>query len=412
MLTRDLLRASVRGASIHPSFIDPERASLHQAAQDLIEIWANALQDRQRRGEIADEVKAWIGTRRDHKILKGLAKILFDHSDFEMRSPLPPKELRAKVFRTAREVGPLALEPGPLGRTTAEDVLRRVAEELACDAEDVREALYADLRDQERLVGFRGQDAAWLLDRYNVALVQSLLLHATDLRLRLSKPSQPRLQQLVRIAKFHQLMIEAEHHPDHLSITFDGPASLLRQSTRYGMELASFFPAILLQECPWELHATVLWTKARHPKSLVLDNGFNLKSHRVDTGAYRTREQEAFSERFYARQTPWRLHEGDRPLPLGDRAVLVPDFRLAHPDGREAWLEIIGFWRPETLSRKLERIQRYGPGNVIVAVSKRRRGSKGSDLPAFSGPLIPFAEIVPTTRVIEAAEQVAQSGPT
>lgn len=408
MLTRDLIRASVRGKTIRPSFIDPSRPPLRQAAEDLVEIWSSALQERWRRGELDEAIKHWIGARRDHKILKGLAKIMSDHSDFAVRSPLPPAELRARVFRAAREAGPLALEPGPLSRPTAEAVLEQVAGELDCTPEDVREALYADLREQERICDCRAGDAGWLLHRYNVALVQALLLHATELRLSLHAPSQPRLRQLFRLAKFHQLMVEAQRTDAGIDITFDGPASMLKQSTRYGLELASFFPAILLQDGSWSLDATVLWTRAKHRKELQIDHECGLISHRADTGAYETREQAAFRERFNARESPWRLDPGDAPVVLGDRAVIVPDFRLTHRDGRVAWLEIIGFWRPQPLKERLDRLDRYGRGDVIVAVSRSRRTSKGKEVPAFGGHLIPFAEVVPVAKVLKSAEAVAR----
>ena len=96
----------------------------------------------------------------------------------------------------------------------------------------------------------------------------------------------PRLRQLFRYVKFHQLMHLARRDGPWLEITLDGPASLFKQSTRYGMELATFFPAILLQECPWELQATVLWTKAKHRKTLTLTHEDGLVGHYADRGAY------------------------------------------------------------------------------------------------------------------------------
>lgn len=408
MLTRDLVRATVRGRDLRPSWIKTDKPALREAAEDLLTLWDHATEARWRRREVDAAISEWIGDRRDHKILRGLAKLALDHSTFEQRSPLPPVELRDRVFRAARQAGPLALEPGPLGRTTAEDVLAAVAAELDCEPEEVREALYADLREEERLITHKLGDVDWLLCRYNVALVQALLLHAVELQLTLTRASTPRLRQLMRLAKFHQLMVHAERDGDQIELTFDGPASLLARSTRYGLELASFFPAILLQDGAWSLRATVLWTRARHRKDLIIDSDRGLVSHRADTGAYQTQEQLAFAERFAARDTDWTLESGSDVLPLGDKAVLVPDFCLIAPDGRRAYLEIVGFWRPEALQARLERLERYGPGTVIVAVSRRRRAAKGKELPRFDGPLIPFAEVVPVAKVLDAAQAIAR----
>ena len=310
------------------------------------------------------------------------------------------------MFRAARETGPLALEAGPLGRPTAHDVLEKVAAELDSTAEEVADALYADLRQAERLVACDVPDPDWLLNRYNVALVQALLLRATEVRVRLHKPSAPRLRQLFRHVKFHQLMHLASKDGAWTEVVLDGPASLFRQSTRYGMELATFFPAVLLQTCKWQVEATVLWTKAKHRKTLTLGPDDGLVGHYADTGAYRTREQEMFEERWHAKPRDWVLSEGAKPIDLGGRGVLIPDYTLKHPDGREAHLDICGFWRTEALSKKLELIDRYGPGNVVVAVSRKRRGSKAKEVPTFAGPLIEFAEIVPPNKVIEALQSL------
>lgn len=408
MLTGDLIRARVKGKTLQPSLIDPERDRLVEAANELLVIWGKALEQRWNRGHLDDAVSAWVGNRQDHKILKGLAKLMTDRSTFEVQSPLPPVELRARVFRTARAMGPLALEAGPLERTTADDVLDRVADELGVTRDAVSDALYADLPSEERLIACDVPNATWLLHRYNVALVQALLLRATEVRLRLHDASAPRLRQLFRHVKFHQLMHLARRDGDTLDVTLDGPASLFTQSTRYGFELAKFLPAVLLQTCAWELEATVLWTKKKHEKQLVLTHEDGLVSHYSDTGAYRTREQELFEERWNARESDWNLADGGAPIELGGKAVLVPDYTLTHQDGRVVHLDIVGFWRREALARKLELVERYGPGNVIFAVSRKRRGSKGSALPAYDGPLIEFAEIVMPKKVEEFAEQVAQ----
>lgn len=406
MLTADLLRARVKGKTLGPSLIDPARTELRNAAAELLVIFERALDQGFTRGELDDVLGAWTFEQRGPKIAKGLAKVMQDRSTFEVRSPLPPVELRAKVFRAARAAGPLALEQGVLGRPVADDIFATVAQELGCSLEDVRGALYADLRQHERLIACDVPDPEWLLHRYNVAQVQALLLRATEVRLRLKDASVPRLRQLFRYVKFHQLMHLARRDGPWLEITLDGPASLFKQSTRYGMELATFFPAVLLQECPWELQATVLWTKARHRKTLTITHQDGLVGHYADRGAYRTREQEMFEERWAVRKTPWTLQPGSEPIELGGKGVLIPDYTLRHEDGRVAHLDLVGFWRREALEQKLQLLERYGPGNVMVAISRKRSGSKGKDLPSFSGPTIPFAEVVPPKKVEEAAEEV------
>jgi len=55
-------------------------------------------------------------------------------------------------------------------------------------------------------------------------------------------------------------------------------------------------------------------------------------------------------------------------LLLGD-AVMIPDFTFTHKgDGRRALIEIIGFWHPDYLRRKIEKIRAANRKNLILLV--------------------------------------------
>jgi len=51
--------------------------------------------------------------------------------------------------------------------------------------------------------------------------------------------------------------------------------------------------------------------------------------------------------------------------------VMIPDFAIEHPDGRRAILEIVGFWTPEYLDAKLEKIRKVEADNFVLAVSEQ-----------------------------------------
>lgn len=61
---------------------------------------------------------------------------------------------------------------------------------------------------------------------------------------------------------------------------------------------------------------------------------------------------------------------GRRCLDLGAK-VMIPDFAIEHPDGRRAILEFVGFWIPEYLDAKLEKIREVAATNFVLAVSKQ-----------------------------------------
>jgi predicted nuclease of restriction endonuclease-like RecB superfamily len=57
-------------------------------------------------------------------------------------------------------------------------VLEAVAAELGLPPAQVAASLFADLKDENRLLKFDDLDARRLLDRYNVALAQAVLLRS------------------------------------------------------------------------------------------------------------------------------------------------------------------------------------------------------------------------------------------
>jgi len=406
VLTGDLVRARVSGKTIHPVRVDPDQRALVEVAEALCEAFQVAATERATRSELEETVDTVVEGRPRPKLTKGLAKLLFDRTQFEVAGQLAPAELRKIVFEHARTVGPLALEPGPFQRPVAQDVFEAVGEALGIAASEVSDTLYADLKQNQRIESFDARDADWLLHRYNVAQVQALLLRALELRVHLTDPTAARMRQLFRQVKFHRLLHRARRVDDTLEVVLDGPTSLFSQSTRYGMALANFFPALLLQPGPWHLEATILWTRGKHRKQLSLDHTCGLRSHYTPRGGYQTREQAWFVERFDALDCGWELNEGKEPIPLGGKGVLFPDFTLERA-GQTAHLEILGFWRHDDLTRRIELIERYGPGNVVLAVSRKLRGSKEA-LATKRDWIVEFAEVVPARKVLDAVQQVAR----
>lgn len=407
MLTSDLVRARIRGQDISPTFIDPTQAPWMEMATAFCALVTQALAERWSRGDLEERLEEEVGDHRSVKVLRGLVKLLMDRCVFEVDTPEPPIELRRRVFTRAQAMGPLALGRDLLGRPTAEDVLASVGAELGMTAEQVADALYGDLKEAQLLQSWRAVQPDELLERYNVGLVQALLLRAARVEIELDAPTVPRLRQLLRFAKFHQLIHLGEREGRVVRLVFDGPASVLAQSTRYGIALARFFPAVLLQDGPWRLRAEVEWGPTRALKRLSLDQTAPLRSHQRDTGAYRTREQDWFVERWNALgEVGWTMSEETLPIELGGAGVVMPDFRFT--DGqRVAWLEIVGHWRRSYLERRLDALRRFGPGNFILAVSKKL-GAEVEALEDMGREVIVFGQIVPPKDVLAAIERVAR----
>ena len=309
-------------------------------------------------------------------MLRGIAKIYDDRCEWSSHTPMDPVALRQEVFLAARERGPLALTAGLLGRPTADDVLQDVAKRHDTTPDVVSEALYADLKSEQRLTAVRDDspEPAPSAVQRRLVPIAAPARHADDPHAH--QTDGPRMRQLFRCIKFHQLMQRARRRDDNLEVILDGPASLFRQSTRYGLQFANFFPALLLQDGAWKLEAEVLWTRAKHRKTLVLDPSHGLVSHYRDTGAWRSKTCQHFEARFAETQTDWTLHEGEAPIRLGGQDILFPDYTLRRGDAC-VHLDIVGFWQRDWLHRRMEWLQRHGPKNLLLAVSRRLQGEQG-----------------------------------
>ncbi len=416
MLPSGLIRARVVQRRIEPSLVEPDKPAVKRAAEEVVDLFTEAAQAQHRLGDVLQELDERCEDRRDHRLLRGLAHLMqarCETADAVDRETA--QDLRWAAFTVAAERGPLALgQPrasGPRSVATALDVLAEVGAARGWSAEQVQDALYGDLASERRIVSPPELSAEALVHRYNLALVQGLLLRATALHVEVPASHAPRLRQLFRWVKFHQLLYRVHVEGPVVRLSLDGPMSLFRGSTRYGRNLARFFPAVPLQPAPWRVAATILWTRANHRKQLEITHEHGLVTHYADTGAYRTRPVEQFVERFGAAAPGWALEEALVPLQLSPTESIFPDFvvRSTSPEApRVAHVEVLGHWRADALKRRLEALGQDTP--VVFVVSKKLGGDKAAALPDHPQ-VVGFADVLPTKRIVEACARIAAPTP-
>ena len=170
-----------------------------------------------------------------------------------------------------------------------------------------------------------------LLQRYNVALAQAVLLRSTRVHVIVRDEPPQRYRQLLRRIKFHRLVCEVERiGPNGFQMHLDGPMSLFSATQKYGLQLALFLPAVLLCR-DFELKAELRWGTQRKLKTFLVTPADGLVSHYPDQGMYTPPELAMFVELFRKRIAEWELVEETELLPLGD-GFWAPDFRLVHKE--------------------------------------------------------------------------------
>ncbi|HZY86586.1 MAG TPA: DUF790 family protein [Gemmataceae bacterium] len=371
MLTGKLVRVRYARDRIVPHYLSAADPAWLEAAERLLELFRG--QDGRTRGELEDDQREAFGDDPGQLVHQGLAKLLEDRCEFEVVSGHPPEELRAAVFRAAARQrvaappeGEAALSAAPFDRAA---VVATVAGDLGLTAEAVEGGLFADLKSEQRLVRFKDLSARHLLERYNVALAQAVLLRATRVHVTIRREPPQRYRQLLRQVKFHRLVCEMEQvGPDSHRLHLDGPLSLFSATQKYGLQLALFLPAVLLCR-DFELKAELRWGPQRKPKTFLLTPGDGLVSHYADTGMFVPPELRLFVEAFRKRITDWELVEETEVFPLGG-GFWVPDFRLVHKaSGQIVLLEVLGFWRRSSAEQHLQRLRQNVREPFLLAVS-------------------------------------------
>jgi uncharacterized protein len=247
--------------------------------------------------------------------------------------------------------------------------LGEVGAELSLSPEAVDQGLFADLKSEQRLTRFKDLSAERLLQRYNVALAQAVLLRSTRVHVIVRDEPPQRYRQLLRRIKFHRLVCEVERlGPNSFQMHLDGPLSLFSATQKYGLQLAFFLPAVLLCS-DFELKAELRWGTQRKLKTFLVTPGDGLVSHYPDQGMYTPPELAMFVELFRKRIADWELREETELLPLGD-GLWAPDFRLVHKEtGLVVLLEVLGFWRRSSAEKHLERLRQHVREPFLLAVS-------------------------------------------
>jgi uncharacterized protein len=175
-----------------------------------------------------------------------------------------------------------------------------------------------------------------------------------------------------RYLKLFKLMFWATPHEHGYTVALDGPISPFVQSTtRYGRQFAAFLPALFLCD-EWQMQASVKPPQFRQQLTYSLDHNIPLRSHFKKSGDFDSRMERDFATEFQQKfgdeRGKWRLTREDEVILLGD-TVMIPDFALTHKDdGRRVLIEIMGFWHPEYLRRKLEKVRVAGRRDLLLLV--------------------------------------------
>jgi predicted nuclease of restriction endonuclease-like RecB superfamily len=201
---------------------------------------------------------------------------------------------------------------------------------------------------------------------------------------------------VVRVARLRGLLCvvsPAGGDPPGARLDVSGPLALFRRTTLYGHALASLLPALTWCD-RFRMRAAV--AEGSGARWLEIGSGDPLwlpaEVRRFDSAV-----EARFAADFAAAAPDWDVVREPQPVVAGGTLV-VPDFALVHRrDPERRWLlEVVGFWTPDYLAKKLARLREAGLSRLILCIDEAR-ACGAAELP-------PAAAIVRYRRRIDAGE--------
>ncbi len=368
MLTREHAIAEYDRSEIIPDRLTQTAHSNYLGyAEKMLEIYRNGTG--KTRNQLHRAVRSVFENELDcpSRRINAFCKLLDDASDFH-RDSKKAAALRKKVFQAAAEFHPLVQQVDRFFENNETEIKQQIAASMGMPWEEIDNKLFADVTELHCLKEFQGfkGDARELLSRYNVGQLQVALYRATQMTVWAGAD----FKTILRYAKLAKLMHTIERLENgRFRFYFDGPASVLRNTRRYGLAMAKFLPALLACR-DWRMQARIATKNKGYSVTLQVDHRKKFKGHFPALDDFDSSVEETFAQKWGdQKRDGWSL-EREKDFLYKGQKVFFPDFILKHEDGRSVYLEIVGYWTPEYLTAKSKTLQEFHDQHILVAVSE------------------------------------------
>ncbi|MFM8476339.1 MAG: DUF790 family protein [Planctomycetaceae bacterium] len=327
--------------------------------------------------------------------MEAFCKLLDDQAVYASAERRSAAALRKAVFSEAAQFHPLVERMDSLFESSAEEVRRQICQRLQRDWQDISDSLFADVIEFHRLESFPGYPGPReLLSRYNVAQMQAALYSAISVTVRAGGD----FKRILRAARLAQLMHTITMPKNgRWQIELTGPASVLRETRRYGVNFARFLPALICCS-DWSMEA-LMETRGLRNLRLVLSSEDGLRSHLPADAEFDSAVEADFAAKWGdAPRDGWMLKREAEILHAGQK-TFIPDFVLEHTSGHRVLLEIVGFWTPEYLEQRVRTLEIFRSVPILLAVQEANLNRIA--VAADSRQLISFRRTLHVKQVLE-----------
>jgi predicted nuclease of restriction endonuclease-like RecB superfamily len=317
------------------------------------------------------------------RVADGVATVLTRRYKSRVEAAVSPLDARRTSFACAAAL----IQPN---RRSA---LTNASNELRAAPDAIGRSIFADRTIARMVIAPAPLSAADVVDAYNLALVQGLLLRSELVVVHVRE----HVRAVVRFAKLTGLLCTYSLDERGTRLDVSGPLSVLRHTTKYGFALATFFPAVLATP-GFRMEARCVI--GGEPVVVPID-----ASDRIARTHALPRDADSNVERALARDVRrldrgWELIRESEAIPIGAR-VFFPDFTMRRGDDR-ILLEVVGFYTPEYLRSKLEALRAARVRRMIVCVDESLACADGE----VPGRVLRFRKKIDAARLLDVADEL------
>jgi len=370
MLTSDLLRVRIKGEYILPFFAEINEENLY-LADVLIDTYMNSVGKKV--GELEEKIKDEELRAEEmgynFKFFRGLKQLLDRRLILnEKENSIDAIKIRSLIFELANK----EFNGAVLKEEEKMKIFNIASQKLNIDVKKLEEIFNSVYEEEQIIKSFEKISGEELLKQYNLSLLQTLLFKCRKLFVDLEVSGSEMRKILWQIKKLNLLYL-AEKSFLGINLAIDGPASVIKQTERYGTRMAKLIP-FLLQAKNWHIRAYIN-LKIRSKKNRIFklelskNNTIGLFPKIIEEEiTYDSAIEEDLSRKFYTASNEWQIIREPEPIVSG-RSIFIPDFALVSGE-KKVYLEIMGFWSEDYIKRKLEKLKNLKDINLILAIDE------------------------------------------
>ncbi len=396
MLTKEDRVAEFRDGRAFPDKLTRSKHGHYvELASQMLEIYRDGIGST--RDDLHEAVRTifWAEEECPPRRVRAFQKLLDDRSNFDGLTGSAASELRIRIFKLSASRHPLVKVPAGLLESEEETVKEEISKRLGRPWLEIEETLFSDVYGLHRLKAFEGYESAnALLSRYNEAQAQALLYDATEMTVE----ARSDFRSIVMAAKRARLMHIVERLGDgHFRFVFAGPATALRETRRYGIDLAKVLPALVACR-DWEMVAPIKKFKNGRQPVFKLSSRDKYKSSRAVLPEFDSKLEREFAAKWGTESRDgWTLERESEPRFIGQKAIF-PDFVFRHETGKIVLFEIVGHWTPEYLKTKKETLAQFRDEPILLALQQ----VKAETFTELDFPIVPYKTTLIVKPILEA----------